>query len=51
MGKHNIVVFDQPGEMTEFTRDDKFIRLKLKDDVLKDIRRVLKQDDETVKII
>ena len=49
MGKHNIVVVEQPGVMAEFTKEDKFIQLKLKDEVLEDIRSLLKHNDETVK--
>ncbi|MFC1803364.1 FmdE family protein [Thermoproteota archaeon] len=49
MGKHNIVVVEQPGVMAEFTSEVKLIRLHLKNEVLEDIRRILEQDDEAVR--
>jgi formylmethanofuran dehydrogenase subunit E len=49
MGKNNIIVVEHPGVMAEFTLKEEFLRLKLKDNVLEEIRKTLNQDDEIVK--
>ena len=49
MGKHNIVVVEQPGMMAEFTSEKKLVRLQLKNEVLEDIKGILGQDDEIIR--